>query len=151
MEAVQVPLRTVGIELELEETDWVAKVRPTLRDRKAHGDLYAIPSSKQAVEAQIAAFNTGKALVHQCETDEIYQMWQELVQMTDPAARDAQWRKIGNYTFEHCAIIPLFDVGIEVVVDPKVIDDWAFSGWDGGDIGHTWLSTACKQEKPCVK
>jgi hypothetical protein len=44
-----------------------------------------------------------------------------------------------------------FDVGIEVVVDPKVIDDWAFSGWDGGDIGHTWLITACKQEKPCVK
>jgi hypothetical protein len=42
-------------------------------------------------------------------------------------------------------------VGIEVVVEPKVIDDWAFSGWDGGDIGHTWLITACKQEKPCVK
>ena len=75
--------------------------------------------------------------MHQCETDEIYQMWQELVQMTDPAARDAQWRKIGNYTFEDFAIIPLFDVGIEVVVAPKVIDDWAFSGWDGGDIGHT--------------
>ena len=35
MEAVQIQLREVGIELELEETDWVAKVRPTLRDRKA--------------------------------------------------------------------------------------------------------------------
>jgi peptide/nickel transport system substrate-binding protein len=149
MEAVQIQLREVGIELELEETDWVAKVRPTLRDRKAHGYLYAIPPSKKAVEAQIAAFNAGKALVHQFETDEIYTMWQELVQMTDPAARDAQLRKIGNYKFENFEIIPLFDVGIEVVVDPKVIDDWAFPGWDGGDIGHTWLITACKQEKPC--
>ena len=47
--------------------------------------------------------------------------------------------------------MPLFDVGIEVIVDPKIIDDWDFSGWDGGDIGHTLLITACKQEKPCVK
>ena len=45
----------------------------------------------------------------------------------------------------------LFDVGIEVIVAPKIVDDWAFSGWDGGDIGHTWPITACKQEKPCVK
>ena len=32
---------------------------------------------------------------------------------------------------------------------PKIINDWAFSGWDGGDIGHTFLISACKQEKPC--
>jgi hypothetical protein len=38
-----------------------------------------------------------------------------------------------------------------VVVNPKIVDDWAFSGWDGGDIGHTWRITACKQKKPCVK
>ena len=46
-------------------------------------------------------------------------------------------------------IMPLFDVYIEVMVDPKIIEDWPFSGWDGGDIGHTWLIKACKQEKPC--
>jgi peptide/nickel transport system substrate-binding protein len=96
MEAVQIQLREVSIALELEKTDWVAKVRPTLRDRKAQGSLYAIPPSKKAVEAQIAAFNAGKALVHQFETDALYQMWQDLVQMTDPAVRDAQLRKIGN-------------------------------------------------------
>jgi hypothetical protein len=45
--------------------------------------------------------------------------------------------------------MPLFDVYIEVVVDPRIIEDWPFSGWDGGDIGHTWLIKACKQEKPC--
>ena len=64
-------LREVGIELELEETDWVAKVRPTLRDRKAQGSLDALPPSKKAVEAQIAAFNAGKALVHQFETEAV--------------------------------------------------------------------------------
>jgi hypothetical protein len=38
---------------------------------------------------------------------------------------------------------------IEVVVNPKIIQDWPFSGWDGGDMGHTFLISACKQEKPC--
>ncbi len=83
------------------------------------------------------------------ESDEIYQMWEELLQLSDPAARDAQLRRIGNYKFEQFEIIPLFDVYIEVVVDPKIVDDWAFPGWDGGDLGHTWHITACTQEKPC--
>jgi hypothetical protein len=34
--------------------------------------------------------------VHPFETDELYQRWQDPVQMTDPAVRDAQLRKIGN-------------------------------------------------------
>jgi hypothetical protein len=75
--------------------------------------------------------------VHQFETDEIYKMWEELRQLTDPAAVEAQLRKIGNYKFENFKTIPLFGVPIEVVVDPKVVVDWAFSGWDGGDLGHT--------------
>jgi hypothetical protein len=63
-----------------------------------------------------------------------------------PEARDAQLRKIGNYKFDHFEIIPLFDVYIEVVADPEIVEDWPFSGWDGGDLGHTWLIKACKQE-----
>ena len=69
--------------------------------------------------------------------------------MADPAARDAQLRKTGNYKFEQFESIPLFYERIEVVVDPKIVADWTFPGWDGGDIGHTWLIKACKQERPC--
>jgi ABC-type transport system substrate-binding protein len=151
MEAIAVQLREVGIELELEEADVIATITPKTRDRKASGYLWVGPPSKKAVETQIAVFNAGKATPHMFETDEIYQMWEELLQMADPAQRDAQLRKIGNYKFENFEIIPLFDVYIEVVANPKIVDDWAFSGWDGGDIGHTWRITACKQDKPCVK
>jgi len=28
---------------------------------------------------------------------------------------------------------------------------YTVTGWDGGDIGHTWLMQACQQEKPWVK
>jgi ABC-type transport system substrate-binding protein len=149
MEAVQIQLREVGIELELEETDWVANVRPTLRDRKAHGYLYAVPPSKKAVESQIAAFNAGKAILHQFEDDTLYAMWDELVHTADIKKRDELLRQIGNYKFENFETIPLFHAFIEVIMDPKIVDDWAFPGWDGGDIGHVWRITACKQEAPC--
>jgi ABC-type transport system substrate-binding protein len=149
MESVAVQLREVGIELELEEADVVATVTPRTRDRKANWYLRAGPPSKKAVEAQIAGFNAGKSTVHMFETDELYKMWEDLLQIADPAAMDAQLRKIGNYKFENFEIIPLFNVYIEVVVDPKIVNDWPFSGWDGGDIGHTFLISACKQEKPC--
>ena len=149
MEAVAIQLREVGIELELEEADWVSAVRPKLNERKAHGYLYAIPPSKKAVEPQIAVFNTGKGVPKIFESDELYKMWEELLQITDQKARDAQLRKIGNYKFESFEIIPLFNVFIEVIVDPKIIADWPFPGWDGGDIGHSWLIQACKQESPC--
>src|SRR5262249_168637 len=133
MEAVAIQLREVGIELELEETDWVANVRPKLRDRKANGYLFAVPPSKKPVEAELVVFNVGKGGPHMFEHDELYKMWEELLQITDVRARDAQLRKIGNFKFEHFEIIPLFDVFIEVVVDPKIVADWPFPGWDGGD------------------
>ena len=150
MEAVQVQLREVGIELELEEADWVAKVRPTL----ARSQSQWLPVGHSAVE------KGGRAADRRCSTSavacriclrttKLYAMWQDLLQIADPKAVDAQLRKIGNYKFEQFETIPLFDVFIEVIVDPKIVEDWPFPGWDGGDIGHTWLIKACKQEKAC--
>jgi len=57
--------------------------------------------------------------------------------------------QLANYKFEQFEIIPPFDLFIEVVVDPTIIEDWPFAGWDGGDMGHTFLISACTQEKPC--
>jgi ABC-type transport system substrate-binding protein len=149
MEAVQTQLLDVGIELELEQADLVANVLPQLRERRANWYLRAGVPSKKAIEPQILLFNAGKGAGHMYEDDTIYGMWEELIQITDPVQRETQLRKIGNYKFENFEIIPLFDVFIEVLVDPKIVDDWAFPGWDGGDIGHVWRITACKQEQPC--
>ena len=149
MEAVATQLREVGIELELEESDLVSVVQPKVRDRRANWYVRGGVPSKKAVEPQISLFNAGKGVGHWFEDDTIYGMWEELLQISDPKAYDAQLRRIGNYKFENFEIIPLFDVHIEVVVNPKIIKDWPFSGWDGGDIGHTFLISACKQEKPC--
>ena len=149
MESVQVQLREVGIELELEEADLVATITPKRRERKTNWYLSPGVPSKKAVEAQVSLFNGGKGIAHWFEDDTIYKMWADLLQIADPKAYDAQLRKIGNYKFDNFEIIPLFDVYIEIVVNPKIINDWPFSGWDGGDMGHTFLISACKQEKPC--
>jgi ABC-type transport system substrate-binding protein len=149
VEAIQTQLLEVGIELELVQADMVASIQPTQRERRANWYLRAGVPSKKAVEAQIALFNGGQGAAHQFEDDTIYAMWQELLQIVDPVKRDAQLRKIGNYKFENFETIPLFHVYIEVLVDPNIVADWAFPGWDGGDIGHVWRIAACKQEQPC--
>jgi peptide/nickel transport system substrate-binding protein len=149
LESVAVQLREVGIELEMEEADLVATVLPRVRERKANWYLRPGIPSKKAVEPQISLFNAGKGSAHWFETDEIHKMWSDLLQIADPKEVDAQLRKIGNYKFENFEIIPLFDVYIEVVVNPNLIKDWPFPGWDGGDIGHTYLISACKQENAC--
>src|SRR5437762_6927844 len=74
MEAVALQLREVGIEIALEEADWVAAVRPKLQKREASGYLWAVPPSKKAVEAQLAVFNVGTGIGHIFQTDEIYKM-----------------------------------------------------------------------------
>jgi ABC-type transport system substrate-binding protein len=149
MEAVATQLREVGIELELEEADLVAVVQPKVRERRANWYLRGGVPTKKAVEPQIALFNAGKGAGHWFEDDTIYGMWEELLQIADHKAYDAQLRRIGNYKFENFEVIPLFDVHIEVVVNPNIVRDWPFSGWDGGDIGHTFLISACKQATPC--
>src|SRR6516162_419974 len=96
IEAVQVQLREVGIELEFEEADLVATVLPKTRKRENHQYIRPGVPSKKAVEAQISLFNAGKGTAHWFETDELYKMWEDLLQMSDPKEADAQLRKIGN-------------------------------------------------------
>src|SRR5215475_9306322 len=90
MEAIQVQLREVGIEMELDEADLVATITPKRRQRQANWYIGPGVPSKKAVEAQVALFNAGKGLAHWFETDAVYQMWEDLLQMADPQAADAQ-------------------------------------------------------------
>ena len=149
MEAVQIYLSEIGIDLTLEEADWAGVVIPKLRSRDFPGYMYAIPPSKKAVESQVGAFNGGYNVIHQYETDEIWDIWDKLRNTADLDERDVILREIGNIKFNNFENVPLYEVFIEVILDPNIVDDWIFPGWDGGDIGHTWNITACKQVNPC--
>ena len=149
MEQVQIYLQEIGIDVTLTETDWAGTVIPALSSREHPGVLWAIPPSKKVVETQIAGFNAGYNVTHQYETDELFELWDELRNTADLDARDALLREIGNIKFENFENIPLFEVFIEAILDPNIVDNWIFPGWDGGDVGHTWLIYACKTTDPC--
>ena len=149
MEAIQIYLQEINIDLTLVEADWAGTVIPQLGSRDFPGYLWAIPPSKKVVETQIAGFNAGYNISHQYETDELFDKWDELRNTADLGERDALLREIGNIKFNSVENIPFFEVFIEVIMDPAIVDDWVFPGWDGGDIGHTWRITACKQVNPC--
>ena len=149
MEQVQIYLQEIGIDLTLTETDWAGTVIPALGSRDYHGYLWAIPPSKKVVETQIAGFNAGYNITHQYETDVLFELWDELRNTADLDVRDALLREIGNIKFEEFENIPLFEVFIEAILDPNIVDNWIFPGWDGGDVGHTWLIYACKTTDPC--
>ena len=150
MEQVQIYLQEIGIDLTLTETDWAGTVIPALGSRDFPGYMWALPPSKKVVETQIAGFNAGYNVTHQYETDELFELWDELRTTADLNARDGLRRQIGNIKFEQFESIPLFEGFIEVILDPRIIKTWIFPGWDGGDIGHTWLIYACKTHSPCT-
>ena len=106
MEAVQVQLREVGIDIELEETDWVAKIRPTLRDRKANGYLWAIPPSKR--RSSRSSWCSSRGWRTCMRTTRSTPCGETAPADHDPKAFDEQLRKIGNYKFEQFETIPLF-------------------------------------------
>ena len=149
MEAVQIYLEEVGISLTLENADWAGTVIPSLRGREFPGYMWAIPPSKKVVETQIAGFNAGYNATHQFEHDDLFEMWDNLRNTADLGERDRILREIGNYKFENFENVPMYEVFIEVILDPNIVDNWVFPGWDGGDIGHTWLISACKTADPC--
>ena len=149
MEQVQIYLQEIGIEVTLQETDWAGTVIPALGSRDYLGYLWAIPPSKKVVETQIAGFNAGYNVSHQYETDELFELWDKLRKTAPLDERDALLRQIGNIKFDNFENIPLFEVFIEAILDPNIVDNWIFPGWDGGDIGHTWLIFACKTVDPC--
>ena len=149
MEAVQIYLEEVGISLTLENADWAGTVIPSLRGREFPGYMWAIPPSKKVVETQIAGFNAGYNATHQFEHDDLFEMWDTLRNTADLGERDRILREIGNYKFENFENVPMYEVFIEVILDPNIVDNWVFPGWDGGDIGHTWLISACKTADPC--
>lgn len=149
MEAVQINLEDIGVELELISADWAGTVIPQARSRDFPGFMYAIPPSKKVVETQIAGFNAGYNATHMFETDELFDLWESLGEIGDLTERDNVLREIGNIKFNSFENIPMYEVFIEFMLDPEFVDNWVFPGWDAGNIGHTWLITACKQVNPC--
>ncbi len=149
MQALDVYLRDVGIEMDLEEwefSNYLASWRA--KEPESHG-LWIAPPSYKTVFAQLSLFNRSTGAIHFFETPELDLLFAELQTTVDLKERDRIQRDMGNILYDEYAYMPFFYIFIEFVANPDIIDSWEFPGSDGANYGHFDLIIACLTEEPC--
>ncbi len=150
MQAVDVMLRDVGINMSLEEWEW-SNFFAAWRDHKPEAlGMWLIPPSFKTVFAQLSLFYRSTnplSMYNDPTTDEIFSRLQQAVDLDE---RDAIQREMGDYLNAQYSQAPLVYLFIEWVVNPNIIDQWPFPGSDGANYGHFDLITACTTDDPCL-
>ena len=150
MQAVEVMLRDVGIDMTLEEWEW-SNFFAAWRDHDPEAlGMWLIPPSFKTVFAQLSLFyrSTNPLAMYNDETtDEIFSRLQQAVDLDE---RDSIQREMGNYLYAQYSQAPLVYLFIEWTVNPNIIDQWPFPGSDGANYGHFDLITACTTPDPCL-
>jgi ABC-type transport system substrate-binding protein len=149
VQAMDVYLRDVGIEMELEEWEFSNYFSSwTNKEPESFGLWVGSPSYK-TVFAQLSLFNRSSGAIHLYETEKLDELFGELSTTADLEERDRIQREMGNILYDEYAYMPLFYIFIEFVANPNIIDNWEFPGSDGANYGHFDLITACLTEDPC--
>ncbi len=149
VQAMDVYLRDVGIEMELEEWEFSNYFSSwTNKEPESFGLWVGSPSYK-TVFAQLSLFNRSSGAIHLYETQVLDDLFDELSSTADSEERDRLQRQMGNILYDEYAYIPFFYIFIEFVANPNIIDSWEFPGSDGANYGHFDLITACLTDVPC--
>jgi peptide/nickel transport system substrate-binding protein len=152
MQAVEVMLRDVGIQMTLEEWEF-SKYFAAWTNKKPESvnAIWMSPPSYKTVYAQLSLFYRSSGAIHFYETPKLDEWFAKLQATVDPAGRDQIQREMGNILYDEYANIPLFYIFIEFVANPSIVDQWPFPGSDGANYGHFDLITACTTPTPCLK
>jgi peptide/nickel transport system substrate-binding protein len=149
LQAMQLDLQKVGIEMELEEWQFNNYIG-AIREKKPEGNgIWIIPASPLLVYAKLSLHNRSDGFIHTFETAELDAVFAELRQTVDLDERDRLQREMGNIIYDGYGYIPFFETYIEWTVDPNIVDQWPFPGNDGANYGHFDLITACVTPEPC--
>ena len=149
MQALEVYLREIGIDLELEEWEFSNYFSSwTNKEPEAFG-IWISPPSFKTVFAQLSLFNRSSGAIHFYETPKLDNLFAELSTTVDFDKRDQIQREMGNILYDEYAYMPFFYIFIEFVANPNIIESWEFPGSDGANYGHFDLITACLTEEPC--
>ena len=68
----------------------------------------------------------------------------QITNTLDPKAQDGLWRKVATVTFEKHLAMPLYWLPAEVVVDPKIVGDYIFGGYNSGAFTHVYNIKAAR-------
>lgn len=143
MEAMQIYFREVGIQMELEDTEF-PRVLELRRTKELHCCIAPGWGGLGPIEERLRIWNTSKGSTHSFEDDFIEEKYLALAMAVDPKERDRLAREIGDHLFENFSTIPLFWIFFEVAVNPKVVAEWTFPGTAQGQWSHWALLKAAK-------
>jgi ABC-type transport system substrate-binding protein len=129
-EVVSIYLQDVGIEAEIVDFDSWGSWRPYYREKKTHNWLWQIPSSYRPSQKSVQYFNISGAggFVSACESKLIDDKFEVLKASIDPEERNRLLQEIGDYKFDTYCDMPMFWLPAQVVIDPEVVQEYAFPG-----------------------
>jgi ABC-type transport system substrate-binding protein len=150
MQAIQLDLQNVGIEMELEEWQFNNYLAAMVDNKEEANALWIIPHSVFLAQAAINIHEYTKGFGRFYPNPELDVLYEELITTVDGDERDRIQREMGQIVYDNYGMGSLFNLSIEFTVNPNIVDDWPYPGDDGANYGHMDLITACLTEDPCL-
>jgi oligopeptide transport system substrate-binding protein len=135
----------IGVELKLVDSEW-GTVRGYYRSqgdeikKGGWGNVITMRSLVDRIRSWDSVDGTGR----NWETNLIDQNWKAIGQTNDLDEIDRLIGEVGNERFDNFADIPFFWFGLEVTVNPEVIEDWTFPGTSASKTSHWNLLKAAQ-------
>ena len=141
-EAVAGYLRAVGITVDMQTIDPAEFVNK----RKLLGlqNQIGFAATGSNIWSGYTIWNSALATRGMYESMKVNHVLQEIEKTIDEGKREALWRQAGDLQYAEYMNINLFQLPVEVMVNPKVVSDWAFPGAISGAYTHMFNIKAAK-------
>jgi ABC-type transport system substrate-binding protein len=144
-EAAALYFQKIGLQPEMVSLEW-AKVRDTYRAKKTHNWVYPIRGAFRPPHITLRFYNiSGKeGFISSYEDKVIDEKYEQLLQTIDPTERARIQREIGDIKFKQYAEIPITWIPAQIVMNPKVVAEYTFSGVVNGFFTNFEYAKAAK-------
>jgi len=129
-EAMDVALRAIGIQSEIEEGEYARLRTIYFTARKLHDTIHVRKTSFTNTLLPLRWYNIAPpdGAVFGFEDTFIQTRWEAALKAPTREERDRLTREIGNWKFDQYAEIPFFWIPAQVVIDPKVVGEYVWPG-----------------------
>ena len=150
MQAIQLDLASVGIDMSLEEWQFNNYLAALGDNKEEANALWIIPHSVFLAQAAINIHSVSTGFGRFFPDEQIDVLYEELITTVDGGERDRIQTEIGQIVYDSYGLGSLFNLSIQFVVNPNIVDQWPYPGDDGANYGHLDLITACLTVDPCL-
>ena len=124
----------IGLKPKLENLEFSA-VRPKYRAQEMHNAMWGIRSATTSYYTALS-FNTDSTTGHYFQHPEIDKRVQELDRTVANSERAKLLREIGDILYNEFAVIQMFNISSEIVVNPDFVTGYKFPGLMSGFYTH---------------